>query len=111
MKTIIGGKEVEIEWNQATARRLSFRASKHGINVSFADFTNPQKAHAAYVETMWLLLPPDEFSKHATPEDLSATIDHDTESESIVAAVLDCVLQMKPDAEKKSGSGSTPSPE
>lgn len=111
MKTIIGGKEVEIEWNQAAARRLSFRASKHGINVSFADFTNPQKAHSAYVETLWLLLPTDEFSKHATPEELSAAIDHDTESESIVATVLDCVMQMKPDAEKKSDSRSTPSPE
>lgn len=110
MKTIIGGQAIEIEWNQAAARRLSFRASKHNVRVSFADFTDPSKAHSAYIETLWLLLPADEFSKYATPEDLSAAIDHDTESESIVAAVIDCVMQMSTDAEKKSNSVNTHSP-
>lgn len=101
-KLTICETEVEIEWTMATARRYSFRSSKHGIKPNFQAFSDREKAPSAYVECLWLLLPSVEFSKYATPEDLAATIDHEKDSESIVAAVIGCVSEMVTSAEKKS---------
>ena len=101
-KLTIGGREIEIAWTQEAARRFSFRASKHKIKLDGKAFSDPSRAASAYVECLWLLLPSDEFVKHASAEDLAATIDHDMESESIVEAVLSCVSEMVADAEKKS---------
>lgn len=100
-KLTIGGQEIEIGWTQEAARRFAFRASKHKIKLDGEAFTDPSRAASAYVECLWLLLPAGEFGKHATPEDLAVAIDHDTESESVVAAVLACVGDMVADAEKK----------
>jgi hypothetical protein len=107
----IGGKETQIEWTQAVARRLSFRASKFGISIKPGDFLDPKRAASAYVESLWLLLPPDVVALYPTAEDLAAAIDHDTESKAIVSAVLQCLADMSPDAEKKSSSVSMPSQE
>jgi hypothetical protein len=109
-KVTIDGREVDIAWNQGTARRLGFRAAKHGVELDGKALFDPKRAAAAYVETLWLMLPPEEFSRHATPEDLASVIDHETESPAIVSAVLNAIGEMMADDEKKTPSANTPSP-
>lgn len=106
----INGRPVVVAWNQGAQRRLVFRASKHEIKVDARSLFTPAKAAAAYVELLWLLLPPDEHARYASPEDLAAVIDHENDSPAIVAAVLDVVGQMFADVEKKTSSANTHSP-
>lgn len=101
-KLTIGGREIEIGWTQESARRWDFRKSKHGIKIDGKAFTNPARATSAYVECLWLLLPPAEFCKYMAPEELAVVIDHESEAEAIVSGVLSCLTEMVADVEKKS---------
>jgi hypothetical protein len=106
----IDGRTVSVEWNQGAARRFGFRAAKHGIKLDVRGLFDPARADSAYVEALWLMLPPDEHARHATPEDLAAAIDHKTQADAIVQVVLHAIGEMTADAEKKTTSKNTPSP-
>jgi len=103
-KLTIGGKEVEICWNQQTARAFTHRLQKHKVGIAFSDFRDPARAEYAYTAALWCLLPEDEFEKYKSSERLAVAIDPEIDMESIVAAVLACVSEIVVDAEKKSSS-------
>lgn len=107
----IAGREVSIGWTVETQRRVAFRSQESGIDPNISDLANKRKAGAAMAKLLWLLLPPDEFARHGTPEDLFAAIDHEAESEAIAKAVLGVVGEMIASDEKKSTGGNSPSPE
>lgn len=106
----IDGNPVVIAWNEGTRRRMQFRAAKHGVKLDTKALFDPNRAAAAYVEILWLMLPPETFVIYGTPEDLAAGINHRTESPAIVSAVLAALTEMVADEQKKTSSESTPSP-
>lgn len=104
----IGGREVDLEWNQDIASRFPFRASKIGGSPSIADFRNPKKSVAAVCSLLWLVLPPNIHILFTTPEDLFIAIDQAKESEAISNALIAIVAEMTPSAEKKSSLKKSP---
>lgn len=102
----IAGREVELAWTNEVQKRFAYRAALVDHLPKFADLANPRKAAAAYAIMLWLLLPPEEHARHATPEDLFAVIDHDTEAKAICDAVIAVLTDMLPTAEKKTTSNS-----
>jgi len=111
MKATIAGREVEFMWNQGAARRMDYRASKHGITWRPRDFFDNEKIVAAVMDAAWLLLPTDVFALYPSPEDMFAAMDHETEAQTLSEAVVECANQWIADAEKKSNSRNTHSPE
>jgi hypothetical protein len=106
----ISGREVAIAWNQGTARRFGFRVAKHAVRLDTRALFDPLRASAAYVEMLWLLLPPEEHDRHRSAEDLATAIDLETQAPAITASVLACLAEMLVGDEKKTSSASTPSP-
>lgn len=113
MKTVtIGGGEIPIEWNQGVARRFAFRLSKHKIKFEKGAFGDPQRAHSAYLEFLFLVLPPAVYERYSSAEDF-ATSEEWTEAQAVQIgeAVAACMQEMDADAEKKRSLQSTPLPE
>jgi len=107
----IGGESVNLAWTQDIARRYPFRASKIGGAPSARAMTNPKTAVAAVTAFLWLILPPETHALYPTPEDLFLAIDHESDHLELHAALAGVISDMAPDAEKKSTSGKSPSPE
>lgn len=106
-KVTIGGNEVAVSWNQGTARRAAYRQSKGGASFRFHELSNKNKAFAALLDALWLLLPAGEFEKYESPEHLSEAIDHENELEQIAETLTSIALEMIADAEKKTSLTST----
>jgi hypothetical protein len=111
-KLTIAGEPVEIAWNNETAKRFGFRASAGNVNVKtlHKDFTNPTKAGAAFASFLWLVLPPAKVRDYPTPEDVFIAITEDDVA-SVHTALIGVIADMVPDAEKKSTSKKSRSPE
>lgn len=72
---------------------------------------NPKTVDTALFKILWGLLPPAEFAKYPNPEELAVLVDHDSEGAAIYAAIKGIFDDRFPDAEKKSTSMKSPSPE
>ena len=107
---IIDGRPVELAWNQGTSRRFQFRAAKHAVRLDLKALTDPLRAHAAFIELLWLMLPDGEFQKHASAEDLAVVIDAKKQVGDIVAVVSAAIAEMMASDQKKTNGASTPSP-
>lgn len=107
---IIDGRAVTIQWDQGTARRYQFRMAKYGLKLNAKHLTDPHRAHAAFLEILWLLLPDGEFQRHASAEDLAVAVDMKAQAENIVSAVTSALVEMTGDDEKKTAGVSTHSP-
>ena len=106
----IGGKPLTVAWNQETAKRYAFRASRVGVNP-FAVIGKPAQREFALITILWLILPQEWHLQFATAEDLHVAINHDDDAEKrgITAALVGIIGDMFPDAEKKSTGKKSPS--
>jgi len=107
----IDGREVVLEWTQETAKRYAYRMGELGGEPTGKQLSNPRTVTTALFKVLWALLPPAEFARHDDPESLFVAVDHDTEGETIFAAIAAIYHDRSPDAEKKSTSMKSPSPE
>lgn len=107
----IDGRQVELAWTQETAKRFAFRMGAIGGEPNGKELTNPKTVSTALFKVLWGLLPPAEFARHTTPEDLFVAVDHETEAAAIYHAIKGVYEDRFPDAEKKSTSTKSPSPE
>lgn len=108
----IGGEPTEIGWTQEAAKRYAFRSSKLDVDP-LAIINKPRSRERGLISMLWLLLPPAFHSRFETPEELHVAINHGDENEvaGITAALVAVIGEMFPDAEKKSTSKNSPSPE
>ena len=76
----IGGKPLTVAWNQETAKRYAFRASRVGVNP-FAVIGKPAQREFALITILWLILPQEWHLQFATAEDLHVAINHDDDAD------------------------------
>jgi hypothetical protein len=107
----IDGREVDLEWTQETAKRYAYRMGELGGEPTGRQLSNPRTVTTALFKVLWALLPAAEFVRHADPESLFVAVDHETEGEAIFTALAAIYRDRSPDAEKKSTSLKSPSPE
>lgn len=107
----IGGRKVVLKWNQETAKRFHFRLGTIGGHPTQRELTGAKTRDAAFCKVLWAMLPADLLGLFPSPEELFVAIDQETESEALAKAVLGIYRDMQPDAEKKSTSMKSHSPE
>lgn len=107
----IAGRDVALEWTQESAKRYAYRIGCVGGEPSEKEFRNPKTLTTALFKVLWALLPAGEFHRYADPEALFVAVDHENEAEAIYNAINGVFRDRLPDAEKKSTSMTSPSPE
>jgi hypothetical protein len=106
----IAGRTVELEWTQHTARLYVVRSAKLGLDP-LAIMGQPARRIYAIAAFFWLLLPPAEHAKFATPEDLFAAMsEEEFDAPETVETLLGLFEDINPTPEKKSTSKNSPSP-
>lgn len=109
-KCTIAGREVELAWTQESAKRYVYRMGTIGGEPTPRELNNPKTVTSALFKVLWALLPSAEFLRYPDPEALFVAVDHETEGESIYAAIKGIYADRVPDTEKKSTSTKSPSP-
>jgi len=107
----IDGRAVTMAWTQDAAKRFAYRMGQCGGEPTGKELSNPKTVTTALFKVLWGLLPQAEFARHPDPESLFVAVDHDSEGESIYAAIKGVYSDRYPSAEKKSTSMKSPSPE
>ena len=105
----IAGRKVSLEWSQETAKRYAFRLGEVGGEPTGKQLSDPRTVTTALFKVLWGLLPPMEFARHATPEELFVSVDHDEEGEAIYGAIKAIFEERFVSPEKKSTSKKSPS--
>jgi hypothetical protein len=108
-KVTIAGRELSLEWSQETAKRYSFRMGEVGGEPTVKQLSNPRTVTTALFKVLWGLLPPMEFTRYATPEELFVAVDHENEGEAIYEAIKGIFEDRFVSPEKKSTSKKSPS--
>lgn len=98
----IAGRSVDLAWTQETAKRYAFRMGEIGGEPTSKQLTSPRTVATALHKVLWALLPPAEFARYATPEDLFVAVDHDNEATGIFSAINSVYQDRFADTEKKS---------
>lgn len=107
----IGGRPVKLAWTVESRKRFQYRLQTIGGHPPESAFRTARTAPAAFCKVLWALLPPAELATLATPEDVFVAMDHETEAETVFAAISDIYGDMEADAEKKTTSVKSPSQE
>jgi hypothetical protein len=106
----IGGRVIELEWSQRTARLYVVRSAKLGLDP-LSLMGKPAQRVYAVAAFFWLLLPPAEHAKFDNPEELFATMsDEEFNSPETLETLIALFDDINPPAEKKSTSKNSPSP-
>ena len=103
----IGDREVSINWDQATARRLPTRLAKHGISLNIESLKDSNTSIAAFMDWLFVLLPPEEYERHKSPDYMVGEICLKSQAERIVGAVSAVIAEVFSSEEKKTDSGNT----
>lgn len=106
----IGGRLIELEWTQETARRYEFRIGLCGGEPTPKQLQNPATVATALFRMLWALLPVREFQRHESPEELFLAVDHEEEAPVIYAALRGIFEDRAATVEKKSSGKKSPSP-
>jgi len=109
----IGGEPVTLAWVQSSARAMRFRAGKIGENPAglWTQLRDPVRGDYAAGVLLWLLAPADLHKRHETPDSLWESVT-DEELPDVLAAIVGTLGDsIPPEAEKKSSSRKSPSPE
>ena len=107
----IAGRVVNLAWTQETSRRFAFRMGEIGGEPTGKQLTNPKTVTTALFKVLWGLLPPIEFARYPDPESLYVAVNDETEGEAIFAAIGEIYKDRVSDAEKKTSSEKSLSPE